>query len=186
MLSSKTASEQDSVGTKATQPGTCSQYSALCPPQAHPQATQPLNPTSSLLLHVLGLTLENRTLCWVSMLGCGWGVRVGSWVLPLLCRVLMGTTRHPGLGNLRQELWAPLPRAGGQPGLCGGCASEDHPAQKQPAHHRARQGAHPHPGECRQPGAGWEKAPPSVLLLVCPLWFLSLGPSCSSTDGTSE
>lgn len=94
------------------------------------------------------------------MLGRGLGVRVGSWVPPVLSQVLTGSTRHPGLGNLCQELWAPLPRAGGQPGLCGGGTSEDHPAQKQPTHHRARQGAHPHPGECGQPGAGGEEGAP--------------------------
>uniref|UniRef100_A0A2K5I4G5 VHS domain-containing protein n=1 Tax=Colobus angolensis palliatus TaxID=336983 RepID=A0A2K5I4G5_COLAP len=43
----------------------------------------------------------------------------------------------PGLRNLCQELRAPLPRAGGQPGLRGERAGEDHPAQEQPTHHRA-------------------------------------------------
>lgn len=36
------------------------------------------------------------------------------------------------------------------------------------------------------PGQVGKKAPPSVLLFVCPLRFLSLGPFCSSADGTSE
>uniref|UniRef100_A0A8C9QTX6 Target of myb1 membrane trafficking protein n=1 Tax=Spermophilus dauricus TaxID=99837 RepID=A0A8C9QTX6_SPEDA len=69
-----------------------------------------------------------------------------------------GTPGHlspSGLGNLCEELRAPLPRAGGQPGLRGECVGEDHPAQEQPAHHRARQGAEPHPGEpWGVPGAG--------------------------------
>uniref|UniRef100_A0A8C0X8Y4 VHS domain-containing protein n=1 Tax=Castor canadensis TaxID=51338 RepID=A0A8C0X8Y4_CASCN len=70
-----------------------------------------------------------------------------------LTGLLSGTFCPPGLGDMRQELWAPLPCAGGQPGLRGGCAGEDHPAQEQPAHHRARQSADPHPGE----RWGWEQ-----------------------------
>ena len=36
------------------------------------------------------------------------------------------------------------------------------------------------------PGQAGKKVPPSVLLFVCLLRFLSLGPSCSSADRPSE
>lgn len=46
-----------------------------------------------------------------------------------------------------EELWTSLPCAGGEPGLCGERAGEDHSAQEQSPNCSARQDSQPYPGE---------------------------------------
>lgn len=51
-----------------------------------------------------------------------------------------------GAGDVREELWPPLPRPRGQPGFHRRRPGQNHLSQEQPPNHRAGQGAGSHPG----------------------------------------
>ena len=130
-------------------------FPASTQPSAHCRLTPSYpDPESSVVPAppCLGLTGESRTLCGVCMMGRGSGVRVGSWVPPLPARC----SRAPhGI----QVLETCVKNCGHRFHVL--VASQDFvEGVLVRTHHRARQGAHPHPGACRQPGAGGEEGAP--------------------------
>lgn len=157
-------------------------------PSAHPRLTPSHPAPESSLVPAppcLGLTGESHALCRVSMMGRGSGVRVGSWVPPLSARcsraphgIQVLETCVKNCGHRFHVLVA------SQDFVEGVLVRTILPKNNPPTivHDKVLTLIQVRAGS---PGQAGKKVPPSVLLFVCLLRFLS-GPSCSSADRPSE